>query len=382
MQKTSNNDNVIMDFLRQTMRENWLYLLILAVLVLLPHLIGWATDSSPYGILRGTRIIPRGASTFWQSIFIELYVLAILAMSYNLIFGYIGVVSFGHALFFGIGGYAIAIALQQMELLVYAPADWLAGTSGASDLPAISVELKFIIGIIFGLFLSGLLSFLIGLVSLRIRGVYFTIFTLAIAEMFFIYFQRFPATKADDGFAIQDIPAFIDSTSNRIGVYYIALAALVITFLFIRRLIASPTGAIFLGIRENEDRAKAIGYHTLRFKLLAITVSGILASVAGMLHVLMNKKVGPEILSVNFTLEPLLMSVIGGVGTLAGPVLGASLLHLSDRIFRDYELVIGSWTLDIGASWDLILGISFILVVLVLPQGIVGTWQRWRSKES
>jgi branched-chain amino acid transport system permease protein len=378
--QTRKNEISVSDYLQQTFRDNGLYLLIFVVLILLPYLIGWATDSSPYGVLRGERVIPRGASTFWQSIFIELFVLAILAMSYNLIFGYTGVVSFGHALFFGVGGYAMAISLEQLELLLFAPSDWLAGTGSLTGLPTIPIEIKLIIGVVFGLLLSGVLSFLIGLVSLRIRGVYFAIFTLAIAEMFFIYFGRFPATKADDGFALQQIPAFLDSTSNRIGVYYIALGLFVLTFLFIRRLMASPTGAIFLGIRENEERAKAIGYHTLRYKLLAITLAGTLASIAGMLHVLLNKKVGPEILSVEFTLDPLLMSIIGGVGTLSGPALGATVLHLSDRIFRDYELVIGSWTMDVGASWDLILGISFILVVLVLPQGIVGTWKRWRSK--
>jgi pimeloyl-ACP methyl ester carboxylesterase len=106
----------------------------------------------------------------------------------------------------------------------------------------------------------------------------------------------------------------------------------------------------------------------------------LLAAVAGMLQILFNKKVGPEILSVSYTVNPLLMTIIGGAGTFAGPVLGAAGLHLMDRLLRDRVVTIGPTTIDIGASWTLLLGIVFIAVVLIFPQGLTGTWNRWRAR--
>ncbi|MBZ0276128.1 MAG: branched-chain amino acid ABC transporter permease, partial [Anaerolineae bacterium] len=221
------------------------------------------------------------------------------------------------------------------------------------------------------------LGFVIGLVSLRLRGVYFAIFTLAVAEMFAIYVGRWPLTNAEDGFVLTNLPAFLNPARDRLTYYYFVMILMAFTFLFIRRLINSPTGSVLLAIRENENRAQAIGYNTLIFKLVAITLAGMIAAGAGMLQVILTKKVGPEILTVSYTVDPLLMTIIGGIGTFSGPVIGASILHLSERILNR-EFVIGSLTLNIGQSWSLILGIAFILVVMVFPQGIVGTWTKWR----
>src|SRR5215213_8842098 len=263
--------------LSRTLRDNWLLLVILIGLLLLPYLIGWATDSSPFGVPRGDRMIMRGESVRWQAVLIELFILAILAMSYNLMFGFTGVVSFGHALFFGMGGYIIGLALEYTG--------WDTGVA-------------LIVGIIGGIVICGLLGLLIGLVSLRLRGVYFAIFTLAIAEMFFIYFGRLSLTRAEDGFPITKLPSWIDPSQSRLNYYYLVLALFVGCYLLIRRLINSPTGAVFKAIRENEDRAQSIGYNTLSFKLLSIIAAGMMAAVAGMLQILLNKKVGPEILGV------------------------------------------------------------------------------------
>jgi branched-chain amino acid transport system permease protein len=230
------------------------------------------------------------------------------------------------------------------------------------------------------LVICGALGLLIGLVSLRLKGVYFAMFTLAIAEMFYIYFGRLAATRAEDGFSITSLPEWLDPTRSRLNYYYLALVAFVLVFAFIRRLIHSPTGAVLLAVRENEERARTIGYNTLTYKLLAITLAGMLAAVAGVLQILFNKKVGPELLSLSYTVDPLLMTIIGGAGTFAGPVIGASGLHLLDRLLRDREIMIGAATIDIGASWTLILGLIFIVVVMVFPQGVVGTWARWRAK--
>jgi branched-chain amino acid transport system permease protein len=187
----------------RTLRENWLPALILIGLILFPFIVGWLTDSSPVGVPRGDRMIMRGESVRWQAVLIELFILAILAMSYNLMFGFTGVVSFGHALFFGVGGYVLGLALEYTG--------WETG-------------LALVVGIVAGMAICGVLGLLIGLVSLRLRGVYFAIFTLAIAEMFFIFFGRWSLTRAEDGFAISHLPAIIDPSLNRLNSYYLTLA--------------------------------------------------------------------------------------------------------------------------------------------------------------
>lgn len=345
--------------LRRLLRDNWLPLTVLAVLILLPHLIGWATGSSPLGIPRGDRMVMRGESVRWQAVFIEIFILSILAMSYNLLFGFTGVVSFGHALFFGLGGYIVGLFLEY------------------TDLPNGTALL---LGTFLVVVVCATLSVLIGLVSLRLRGVYFAIFTLAVAEMFFIYFGRLALTKAEDGFAISELPTWLDPAQNRLNVYYLALVLFALTFAFIQRLVNSPTGAVFKAIRENEDRAQSIGFNTLTFKLLSIAIAGTLAGLAGILQILLNKKVGPELLGVSYTVDPLLMTIIGGVGTFIGPVVGASSLHLLDTILRDRTFVLGSSVFKVSDYWGLLLGSVFILVVIIFPQGIVGTWTQRRAR--
>lgn len=337
------------------LRSSGFYTLALLALIVLPHFMGWVTGDSPFGV--GGR--PRGESIFWQGIMIEVFILAVLAMSYNLLFGFTGVISFGHALFFGVSGYTLGIFLEKTDL---------------------GMELAFGTGIIVGILLAGVLGFIVGLVSLRLKGVYFALFTLAVAEMFFIYATRWSFTSAEDGFPVGDIPDWLNPTRERLTFYYVALALMVLTFVFIRRLIGSPAGSVLLAIRENEQRAKTIGYHTLRFKLFSITVSAMLAASAGILHMLFNKKVGPELLGLAFTVDPLLMTIIGGLGTFAGPVIGAGALHLSDRLLRDTVIMIGSTEIVVGEFWNLLLGVAFIIVVMIFPQGVVGTWQRWRSR--
>lgn len=344
-----------MSQLRETLRSSGFYMLVLIALILLPHFVGWMTGDSPFGV--GGR--PRGQSIFWQGIMIEVFILAVLAMSYNLIFGFTGVISFGHALFFGVSGYTLGIFLEKTDL---------------------GLDLAFGSGIIVGILLAGLLGFIVGLVSLRLKGVYFALFTLAVAEMFFIYASRWSFTSAEDGFPVGEIPDWLNPTRERLTFYYLALGLMALTFIFIRRLIGSPTGSVLLAIRENEERAKTIGYNTLRFKLFSITISAMLAAAAGILHMLFNKKVGPEMLGLDFTVDPLLMTIIGGLGTFAGPVIGAGTLHLSDRLLRETVLTFGATEIAIGDFWNLLLGIAFILVVLIFPQGIVGTWQRWRQR--
>ncbi len=340
-------------------RENWLYLAVVALLAALPFIIGALTNSSPYGVARGSRMIMSGPSVFWMSVLIEIFSLSVLVMSYNLMFGFTGVISFGHALFFGLGGYIIGLLLQRTSL---------------------EPNLAFLLGVVAVAGLCALIGLAIGFVSLRLRGVYFAIFTLAVAEMVWIYFGRLPLTNGEDGFALDRLPMWLDPSQNRLNLYYIGLLLFIFTFWLIRRLVRSPMGTVLVAMRENEERARALGYNTLAYKLVAIIVAGMLAGMAGILHSTLAKKIGPEVLGVSYTVDSLLMTIIGGVGTFTGPVLGAAGLELADTLLRDARITIGATTIDIGKSWTLLLGALFIGVVMIFPYGIVGTWQRWRSR--
>ncbi len=344
---------------RNTLRDNWLYILVLIFLIIFPHLVGWLTGSSPFGVPRGERVIMRGESPFWMAVFIEIFALSILVMSYNLMFGFTGVISFGHALFFGLGGYIVGMMWQFTSL---------------------DPNLGFALGVLLVLLITGAIGLLIGLVTLRLRGVYFAIFTLAIAEMAWIFIGRWSVTNGEDGFSLSIMPDWLDPSQNRINLYYLGMGLFIFVFLFIRRVVNSPTGTVFQAIRENEERAQTIGYHTLRYKLLAIVMAGMMAGLAGILHGVLNKKLGPEMFGVTYTVDALLMTIIGGVGTFTGPILGAGGLHLLNTQFRDYVLVIGDVSINIGDSWPLIQGIIFIMAVLIFPYGIVGTWRRWQSR--
>ena len=180
------------------------------------------------------------------------------------------------------------------------------------------------------LLVCGVLGLVVGLVTLRLRGVYFAIFTLALAEMGAIYFSRLPLTGGEDGFSLSNLPTWIDPSQNRLNLYYAGLFLFVLTFFVIQRLVKSPLGSVLMAIRENEERAQALGYNTVLYKLVAIIVASMLAGLAGILHSVLAKKIGPEVLGVNYTVDALLMTIIGGVGTFVGPVLGATGLELLD----------------------------------------------------
>ncbi len=295
--------------------------------------------------------IDAGTPKFWQGMLIQVFIWAVFAMSYDLLMGYTGILSFGHALFFGTGAYVTGILLKH--------AGW----------PLWQVMLAVIaVAIVQSVF--------IGVLSLRVRGVYFAMVTLAFAQMFFILaeatdFRQW--TGAEDGLQSIPVPAWMSPTDERLRFYFIALAFCVVAYLVLRRVVESPTGRVLVAIRENEPRAQMIGYNTFVFKLIAVTLSGAMAALAGSMNAMWNLNANPGMLSLATTINALLMTIIGGAGTLIGPMLGAGVLQL-----MGYFLNI--W---FGPRWPLIFGIVFILIVLFFPFGIVGTWQRrgsaWRD---
>lgn len=313
--------------------RNWLGLVVLLGLALFP-----------FGLsLFSGQPIDAGAPKFWQGMLIQVFILAVYAMSYDLLMGYTGILSFGHAMFFGAGVYTAAILLKHEGMGL-----------GAVILAVIAVAI--------------VQSLLIGVVSLRVRGVYFAMVTLAFAQMFYILIQATDfrtITGAEDGIHSIPVPAWINPTSERLTFYFVSLGFCVLMYLIARRVVDSPPGRVMVAIRENEPRAQMIGYNTFGYKLLAVTLAGVMAALAGLMHALWNLNATPDVFSVEMTINALLMTIIGGVGTLVGPMLGAAVLQL-----------LGHWlNATFGPRWPLLIGSIYVLLVLFLPYGIVGTWQ-------
>ncbi len=298
-------------------------------------------------LLTALAVLPMFAPRFWQGLLIQVYILAVFALSYDLLMGYLGILSFGQALFFGTGAYTLGILLKHFD----AP---------------LGIALLAVVA------LTALESFLIGLLSLRVRGVYFTMLTLAFATVAFILVEATDFrnwTGAEDGLHGIELPAFLSPTLNRLTFYYIALAFAVLVYLIARRIVDSPSGRVWQAIRENEPRAISIGYNTLWFKVQGVVISGIIAGLAGALNAMWEMSATPQMMDAGMTINALLMTIIGGVGTLIGPMLGAAVLQLLGYILNT----------TLGPIWQLAIGILYVLLVLFLPYGIVGTWQHRRA---
>jgi len=399
----------IADKLAHLILDNWFYALVLLLLWRFPYIVADLSD---------TEVTPRrptGDSVFWQSVMAQALLIACLSMSYNLLFGFSGVISFGHALFFGAGGYITFLMMREYDgayqiralivlcfitlclaLFVRVPIRRLlifliGGIVLILLLMPNNDKLSFYQAVGLSVIGSIILSLISGTVTLRLRGVYFAMFTLALAEMFYVLAKSGTfreITGAEDGLVIRDlIPESLNPTQtfegHRLMMYRITVIFFVIVFLAIRRYLNSPIGRIMLAIRENEVRARTIGYNTFYYKLITMIFAGVIASLSGVLFVLWGtaKRVDPSLLSLTYTVDPLLYTLIGGVGTITGPIIAALGLVLGETYLRDEVISIGSKTYPIAEVWDLFLGILFVLVVMLLPNGIVGTWNKWRAEQ-
>ncbi len=334
---TSTGANTTSAAARVATRRNWLGPVVLLLLVAFPFILS-LVSGQPVG---------EGTPKFWQGMLIQVFILAVFAMSYDLLMGYTGILSFGHAMFFGAGAYATGILLKD--------AGWGLGP-----------VLLAVIGV------AIVQSVLIGVVSLRVRGVYLAMATLAFAQMFYILVQATDLraiTGAEDGLHGIPVPDWLNPTDQRLTFYFVALAFMVIMYQIARRVVDSPPGRVMVAIRENEARAQMIGYNTFVYKLMAVTLAGVMAALAGFMNALWNLNATPDVLGVETTINALLMTIIGGVGTLIGPMLGAGVYQL-----------LGYWlNATFGPRWPLIIGTIYILLVLFVPYGIVGTWKLRRN---
>lgn len=311
----------------------------LVALVVFPFVIALINGDSIGAVLSNES----GNSVFLQGLAIEVFILAIYALSYDLLLGVSGILSFGHAMFFAVGAYGTGIALKTFEM----------GMGGV--LIAVLV-LALIQALIFAVPLT------------RVGGITYALVTLGFAVIFQIIIlstELSEWTGSDVGLQGINPPDWIDTNQHRLRFYFIAGGVLVLLYLLFRRITNSPTGRVLLANRENEDRALMLGYNTFWFKVVALIVSSITAALAGTIHALHAPIVSPNVAGLFWTVAVLLMILIGGMGTLTGAIVGAA-------VFKLLEFYLDKW---FGPSAGIVLGLVFIAIVLFLPYGIVGTWK-------
>ncbi len=271
---------------------------------------------------------------------------ALFACAFNLLLGFGGLLSFGHAMFLGSAGYASAHAAKV----------W-----------GFNPELA----VLFGTLCSLVLAYVVGSLAIRRQGIYFAMITLALAQMIFFFSLQAPFTGGEDG--IQSVPrgqlfGFIDLADN-MNMYMFVFTIFIIGFLFIWRVIHSPFGQILKAIREHQDRATSLGYDTDKFKLLAFVISGAIAGTAGATKALVFQLASLTDVHWSMSGEVVLMTLVGGMGTLFGPVAGAAVIVS----MQNYLAQLGAWV-------TITQGVIFVVCVLAFRRGIIGEIANWIKK--
>ena len=263
---------------------------------------------------------------------------ALLACAFNLLIGYGGLLSFGHAMFLGTAGYCSAHALKV----------W-----------GVPPEL----GILIGTAAAAALGVITGFVSIRRQGIYFSMITLALSQLLYFIYLQTPFTHGEDG--IQGIPQGylfgVFNLANATTLYYVILVGFLCGFLLIFRTINSPFGEVLKAIRENEPRAISLGYKTDQYKLLAFILSGTLAGLAGALKVFVAQNASLTDVEVGMSGQIVLMTLVGGLGTIFGPVVGAFIIIAMQQYLASF----GQWV-------QVIQGVIFVACVLLFRRGIIG----------
>ena len=292
----------------------------------------------------------------------KLMCFALFASAFNLLLGFTGLLSFGHAAFLGGAAYVTGHAIKVWGLTP--EVGLLLGTGGGA-----------------------LLGLLFGWLAIRRQGIYFSMITLALAQMLFFACLQAPFTGGEDG--LQGVPrgklfGVID-LQNDLVMYYVALAVVVLAFLLIVRTIHSPFGQVLKGIKENEPRAISLGYDTHRFKLLAFVLSAALAGLAGSLKTLV---LGFATLSdVHWTAsgQVILMTLVGGLGTLSGPLVGSAVVVLLENKIGEFGNLLAAltsveWFKTLGESVTMVTGLIFVVCVLAFRRGVMGEIIAWLAQ--
>jgi len=281
-------------------------------------------------------------SRYYVRLVTDAFIFAILALSYDVALGYTGVISLGHAWFFGLGAYAVGILLGRVGL-----------------------PLPIVVLIVVGMGIAG--GIVISVLTLRLKGIYLAMVTLALCEFFYILAQKWETlTGGIEGLAIFLPQGWL---TDPILIFYLTLVLLGVIYVFLRRAVNSPVGRVWVAMRENEIRCKHLGYDVVSYKMLSLVLSGALATVAGGLYALSIRFVTPSVFALSVNFQLVLMCIIGGAGTLHGPIIGAIILRLLGPLVGDYT-----------RYWELILGATYLVFVLFFPWGIVRVHQSPRPK--
>ncbi|MEL7645966.1 MAG: branched-chain amino acid ABC transporter permease [Anaerolineaceae bacterium] len=332
------------------------FLVFIGVMVLFPFVMNLITGTG----------LNAGVTKFWQGQLIAFFIMAVFAMSYDLLIGFGGILSFGHAASFGGGAYAFGLLMKH----------WAPNFIKNNPIVLGNTDLTMVVVLLIVLLVVLLVSVAIGLLfavtSIRLKGSYFAMLTLALSTAMYIIIKSTDLHKwtgADEGLHGVPLPIWLNPTQNRLTVYFITLGFLFVSYLLLRRFVDSPTGRVIVANRENEDRMRMIGYNPVTYRAIAFVVASIFAGLAGMFYSIWNMSATPTMISVVTTVNALIMTIMGGMGTLIGPIFGAAISQTIQQFFY-------TW---FGARWPLIFGVLFILIVMFLPYGIVGTWRMQKA---
>jgi branched-chain amino acid transport system permease protein len=292
-------------------------------------------------------VAPLVLPEFWRRFVTEILIWGLLAMSSDILIGYTGMISFGHSAFFGLGMYGAAAAL----LSTRPPNLWLS--------------------FVYGLAAAAVVAAFVAYFSTRLRDIYFSITTLIFSQIFYvIIFTSTEVTGGENGLSFRRpalaIPGLFSVPFDSNTLHWFVLAVVTASYLVLRRITHSPFGMVLQSIRENEPRTRAVGYAVERYKIVAVMLSGVFAGLAGVLYALQNRFAAPDYVFFVVSGEVVIFNVMGGIGTLAGPIVGAAFFLLLregfSRFFTEFYLIP--------------VGIIFTAMVIFMPQGLLGFLRR------
>jgi len=279
-------------------------------------------------------IAPLFFSEFYLTVLCEALVMSMLALSFNLLFGYMGQLSFGQAAFYGLGGYTVAMLVTK-------------------------VHFNFWLSILAGILVAGIIGLIVGYFCVRLRGIYFAVLTLAFGQLiFFVVFKWHNFTGGDDG--IQGIfpPEFLKSP---VAYYYFILIIFLISALILWKIIHSPFGQTIVSMRENSERTEFLGINITRYQLITFGIAAAFAGLAGAIWVPFYRSVAPSYLNWIKSGEPVMAAILGGPSLFFGPILGMFIM----TFFH-------SWVLGFTVYWPVVMGALILFIIFFLPGGILG----------
>jgi branched-chain amino acid transport system permease protein len=289
-------------------------------------------------------VAPFGLPRFYVYLIALIVTTGLLSTSLNFVLGFGGIYQFHHAVFYGAGAYAAAVMIMKLD---YSP--W--------------------IGFVAGPLVAAFLSLVIGLVCIRLSKLYFGMLQISLGSLVWVIVYRwYSLTGGDDGIHGISVPAILESP---IGAYYFTLIVAALSLFIMYRILKAPFGSILQGIRDNVVRTQAVGVNVRRHQLIAIVIAGFFAGVAGVLFVVVDNSVFPDMMFWTLSLEITIMALLGGWYTFLGPMLGAAIIVL----LRTFVSTVTDY-------WALVLGVVLLLVILFLPEGVLGkVFEIWHGRQ-